>query len=214
MRLMSPNRSANPRRPTYKDKKREETRAKLLAAARQLFAEHGYDDVPVTEIAQEAGVTHSMINVYFGGKPGLLYEIIRENNAPQYGESSQIAAQDKPPTERISDLLLGWARADAEDPRLLAIMQSYSWVWPDETEAENVADRARFKQMIARLVEQGQAEGEIARDVVPDDAARAIFAVYTWGMRGVVFDGKTPEECHAQIMNQLAALLGKPAGAQ
>ena len=77
MRLMSPNRSANPRRPTYKDKKREETRAKLLAAARQLFAEHGYDDVPVTEIAQHAGVTHSMINVYFGGKPGLLYEIIR-----------------------------------------------------------------------------------------------------------------------------------------
>lgn len=204
---MRPARAAPSRRPTLKDKKREETRGRLLAAAKRLFAEYGYDDVPVTEISREAGVTHSMINVYFGGKAGLLYEIVRQNNEPQYLESRRIVEYDKPALDRLSDLLLFWARSDGADPRLLAIMQGFSWVWPPELEAENATDRARHNNLVADLILEAQQGGEISSVADPQLMAEAVFAIYTWGLRGTVFDGLTHDRCHARIMEQVRSIL-------
>ena len=59
------------------------TRAKLIEAARKLFSEYGYEGVSVTDIGKKAGVSHAMIYANFTDKAGLLYEIVRENNAPQ-----------------------------------------------------------------------------------------------------------------------------------
>jgi AcrR family transcriptional regulator len=204
---MKPARSASSRRPTLKDRKREETRGRLVAAAKRLFAEFGYDDVPVTEIAREAGVTHSMINVYFGGKAGLLYEIVRKNNEPQYLESKRIAERDKPALDRLSDMLLFWARTDGADPRLLSIMQGFSWTWPLELEAENASDRARHIDLIAGLVREAQRSGEASAVSDPLLAAEAVFAIYTWGLRGVVFEGITPEQCTARILEHVRSVL-------
>src|SRR6267143_1712012 len=52
------------------------TRDALLAAGAELFAERGYDGVPVTAIAQKAGVNKAMINYHFGGKRKLYLAIV------------------------------------------------------------------------------------------------------------------------------------------
>lgn len=196
-------------RQTAKGQRREETRSKLIAAAKRLFSEHGYDHVSVTEIAREAGVTHSMINVYFGGKAGLLYQIVRENNAPQYDESLAISKGKTPALLRLSNMLRLWIEKDTSDPRLLAIMQSYSWVWPSETEQENAADRARFKALIEDLLQQAQEVGEVEKKIDPQLASQAIFAIYTWGLRGAVFQNQSTDVCHKHILDQVSQLLAK-----
>jgi AcrR family transcriptional regulator len=200
-------RSASSRRQNLKDKRREETRGRLLDAAKRLFAEYGYDDVSVTEIARDAGVTHSMINVYFGGKAGLLYEIVRKNNEPQFDESRRIAEGDKPALDRLSEVLLFWARSDGADPRMLAIMQGFSWVWPSALEAENAADRTRHIEVLVRLIREAKQQGKISSALDPELAAEAVFAIYTWGLRGVVFQGLTPEQCHARFMELVRSAL-------
>src|SRR5256886_13121402 len=52
------------------------TRDALLAAGTELFAERGYDGVPVWAIAQKAGVNKAMINYHFGGKRKLYRAIV------------------------------------------------------------------------------------------------------------------------------------------
>ena len=55
---------------------KEATKAALLAAGVQVFAERGYDAATTREVAQAAGVNEQLIQRYFGGKAGLLLAII------------------------------------------------------------------------------------------------------------------------------------------
>jgi len=54
----------------------EDTRAALITAAREVFAESGYDGATVRGIAQRAGVDPAMVNHWFGGKEGLFGEAV------------------------------------------------------------------------------------------------------------------------------------------
>ncbi len=61
-------------RPTRRRGRRpsgEDTRAALLAAAREVFTEQGYNGATVRAIATRAGVDPAMVNHWFGGKDGL-----------------------------------------------------------------------------------------------------------------------------------------------
>jgi len=48
------------------------TKARILAAARQLFAEVGYAGTGIRDIAALAGVSYTMLGRYYGSKAGLL----------------------------------------------------------------------------------------------------------------------------------------------
>jgi AcrR family transcriptional regulator len=50
----------------------QDTRARLIASAREQFRVHGFDGAGVRAIADGAGVDPALINRYFGGKQGLL----------------------------------------------------------------------------------------------------------------------------------------------
>ncbi|MEU8629759.1 TetR family transcriptional regulator [Streptomyces sp. NPDC048669] len=52
------------------------TRRRLLEAARDLFAERGYEETTVRSIAALAGVNQALLFRYFGSKRGLLTEVV------------------------------------------------------------------------------------------------------------------------------------------
>ncbi|MFJ1930463.1 MULTISPECIES: TetR/AcrR family transcriptional regulator [unclassified Streptomyces] len=52
------------------------TRRRLLEAARDLFAERGYEGTTVRSIAALAGVNQALLFRYFGSKRGLLTEVV------------------------------------------------------------------------------------------------------------------------------------------
>jgi AcrR family transcriptional regulator len=54
-----------------------DTREQLLAAARAVFAERGYDGATVRLIAERAGVDAAMVNHWFGGKDALFTASLR-----------------------------------------------------------------------------------------------------------------------------------------
>jgi AcrR family transcriptional regulator len=71
----------------------EATRGALIAAARRLFTERGYEEVGMEEVVRAAGVTRGALYHHFGGKAGLLdaaYE--------------QLEAES---TERVARIVLG-----------------------------------------------------------------------------------------------------------
>ena len=59
----------------------EETRAKLVRAARRAFAEKGYAAASMDELTAEAGLTRGALYHNFGGKEGLLRAVVEQLDA-------------------------------------------------------------------------------------------------------------------------------------
>ena len=59
----------------------EATRAKLIAAAREAFALHGYAQASMDELTAQAGLTRGALYHHFGGKPGLLAAVVAQMDA-------------------------------------------------------------------------------------------------------------------------------------
>jgi AcrR family transcriptional regulator len=58
----------------------QETRLKILDAARQMLVEHGAGGTSTRSVAEEAGVPLSLVHYHFGGKQGLLLEVLEREN--------------------------------------------------------------------------------------------------------------------------------------
>jgi AcrR family transcriptional regulator len=88
---------------------REATRDALLAAAIEVFAEHGYDAATTRAVASAAGVNEQLIQRYFGGKAGLLLAIIE-----QFGEQEQQCCALPPPCAGVEDEIRGFLEFQLE----------------------------------------------------------------------------------------------------
>ncbi|MGW2838904.1 TetR/AcrR family transcriptional regulator [Streptomyces sp. NPDC001493] len=129
----------------------EASRARLLEAAKDVFAEKGYAGARVQEIADRAGVNKQLINYYFGGKSGIHEELGRQ------WRQSEAELQD--PALPYGELVLGYLRSNFSDPRGVRL-EAWSELTgrPEATEpmAEDLAD-----------IERRQAEGELNDAVSP-----------------------------------------------
>lgn len=83
-------------RPRSQDERSRATRAALIAAARQLFAERGYADVPADEIVAAAGVTRGALYHHFADKRALFEALFREMEAEITEEIAAAAAAAEP----------------------------------------------------------------------------------------------------------------------
>lgn len=55
-----------------------DTKTNILDIAVKLFSAHGYKETSIRTISKEAGVNVSMISYYFGGKDGILKDIVKD----------------------------------------------------------------------------------------------------------------------------------------
>ncbi len=71
----------------------EETRAALIAAARELFTERGYAHTPTEAIVERARVTRGALYYHFKDKAGLFRAVHRETDESLIETIAQIMAK-------------------------------------------------------------------------------------------------------------------------
>jgi len=191
-----------------RDTQRRATRKALLLAAQSLFAEKGFDRTSVTEIGRRAGVSHTLINAYFGCKAGLLAAVVTGTNAGQVQKTHDLLTTPGDPVDRVHEMLEVWAECDLADRRLLAVLHATSWTWDMAAEIAKRQERALFTDALAGLIEQGRQAGRLRHTVASAEVAEALFAIYNWGMRRAVFEEMTPQNAIATLWPQVVAVLG------
>ncbi|HEY1487219.1 MAG TPA: helix-turn-helix domain-containing protein, partial [Micromonosporaceae bacterium] len=96
-------------------------RARILAAAVELFAEQGYDKTSVQEVVERAGVTKGALYHYFSAKDDLLFEIYRSLLAEQMAGLDRIMSERRDPASTVRAIIADLVRTTAEHARAAAV---------------------------------------------------------------------------------------------
>src|SRR5688572_11508399 len=96
--LMARNITAPPQPEAFRGTSKRE---RILRAAVDVFAEHGYFNAKVAQIAKTAGVADGTIYLYFDGKEDLLITIFREHTRNYLQTLEQLMANVNRADERL-----------------------------------------------------------------------------------------------------------------
>jgi AcrR family transcriptional regulator len=179
--------------PAGKLTKGERTRARLVAAAEEVFGEGTYDDASIVEITRRAGVSQGTFYLYFPSKLEVFREVVRDLG---HRLRSQIAVA-------VGDAL---SRAEVERRgfrAFFAFVEDHPELYRIIRQAEFV-DRQSFQQHYRKLAEgytrglaTAMASGEV-RAMDPEVLAYCLMGIgEILGMRWILWDerrSKMPPE--------------------
>lgn len=143
------------------------TREKILKAATQVFAKHGYQGGSVDKISRAAKSVDRMIYYYFGSKEGLFIEVIEGMYRRMNEAEAQLRLRtDDPVTAlgQVIDFVLGYYR---EHPEFITLLNTENLL-----QGRHIKQSPRAAQysspaiaVIADVLAQGQAQGLFRDDL-------------------------------------------------
>ncbi len=137
------------------------TRDALLAAGAELFAERGYDGVPVTAIAQKAGVNKAMINYHFGGKRKLYLAIVSATFTEIVAGVEKLAESRRPAPEVLRELIaVVGETATRRHPHFCSMMLREVVAGGTHLDPELIDKPARILGAVQRIVARGVGDGD------------------------------------------------------
>ena len=141
-------------------------REAILRAGIKVFAEKGFFNSKVADVAKAAGVADGTVYLYFKGKDDILHSIFDRAMAEFIGEdpADQLA--------KIAELHLSRLGADRE---LAVVFQIELRGSTKFMEAFSAAAFAEYLQIIRKTIESGQNAGLFRGDVKPIVAAKMFY---------------------------------------
>lgn len=165
----------------------------ILDAAVKVFAQKGFFQAKVNEIAREAGVADGTIYLYFKGKDDLLISIFEEKMREVLARFRIAIAQEKDARSRLECLIRMHLAEFQAYPDLAAVFQvelrqSSRFI----REYRNVELR-KYLDLIGEIIKEGQEEGVFRQDIPSGIIKRFIFGtldevVSTWVLSGKNYD--------------------------
>jgi TetR/AcrR family fatty acid metabolism transcriptional regulator len=152
-------------------------RERILRAAVDVFAEFGYFNAKVAQIAKAAGVADGTIYLYFDGKEDLLTTVFREYTRNYLRALEQQMANINRAEERLRIAIRHHLETLGRDRALAVVSQvelRHSLKFMSLLSQEEIAD---YLNIIRKIVESGQEEGVFRRTVHPQLVAKAVFGV-------------------------------------
>ena len=156
--------------------RRAETRERIVTAARELIADGGYVAAPVAAVADRAGVAVGTVYRHFPSKSDLFTEVFREASQHEVDAMSEaIHETSGPAAERVAAGIDVFARRALRGKRL-------AWALLAEpvdpaVEAERLQVRHSDRDLMAEVISEGIAAGDLPEQDVDATAAALIGAI-------------------------------------
>jgi AcrR family transcriptional regulator len=193
------------------------TRAKLLEAAEQVFAECGYSEASIVRITEAAGVAQGTFYLYFSSKLEIFEELVEDLNRRVRHAMTEAAADATSRIESERAGFHGFFEFTAQHPALYRIVREAEFVSPS-------ALRLHYTRIVDGYIaglDAARENGEVG-DVDPAIVAWILMGIGEMvGMRWVLWGSdaggaaggtsRVPDEVFEQMMRFIQRGLGAPA---
>jgi AcrR family transcriptional regulator len=152
----------------------ERTRKTLIAAARSVFEQRGFDGTRMGDIAEAAGVSHGTVYTWFATKEELLHAVVDSIAGALY--SSLSVPEATSPMERVSIANERYLAAYRETARLLEVVEQAA-VSDASFRAVLANLRTTHVQRVAKTIRRWQREGAADASIDPQVGAAALCAM-------------------------------------
>jgi AcrR family transcriptional regulator len=147
----------------------EARRRAMLQAAAELISERGYGDTRIADVAKRAGTSSGLVIYYFGTRDRLLVDALRFSEEAYYEAASTLLDEQRDFRKRLS-MLVEWSCV----PELPGEVHGSWGLWLDlwstalrhpEVREARVELDSRWRDLIERIVCEGQESGDVGKDV-------------------------------------------------
>jgi AcrR family transcriptional regulator len=189
-------------KPGLRERKKQQTREKIEEVALKLFAERGYDETTLAEIADAADVSPRTIFSYFESKEDILF-----CEEPSLYDKLEQALDQRPPgtttVDVLRELVAGFTAPDEQAVLRKKVIE--------RTESLRLSARARagsFEELIAKSIQRdlGSADSDDFRTVLITASVSAAFGELRERMQKGLVDPASHTEALA-ILDQVVEFL-------
>jgi AcrR family transcriptional regulator len=163
-----------------RSRKGEETRARLLTAAKETFEEHGFVEARISDIAKRAGLSsHGAFYHYFDSKEQILRELAEELDdrlSEPMGSVILAPDSDASPRTRLVTALRQHLQSYREEARIMGVVEQLAR-YDEGVAAVRFARIRRHRDEIAHSVRHLQRRGAADPTIDPVIAAAALGAM-------------------------------------
>lgn len=190
-----------------RQERKQATRARVLAAARDLFDEIGYEETTVRMLAERAGVSVGSVFTTFAGKAELLSHVMGGRVEALQAELEQLTPHLRGPTvDRLRSIMAVHYGFETRRLRLFVAYVAASFTWSREGGMTPIGRNARFRGMLAEALAGGVARGEVRPEIDPELFIDTLLAAYVWNYRRAAQDGADAPALIAEMDRQIGLL--------
>jgi AcrR family transcriptional regulator len=177
-----------------RERSKRERQDRIIMAARNMFAEYGYDATTLRQVAERAGLGLGTLFNYISDKRDLIYLVFNREVSVACDAALLAPRPWQSFTEKILSMVEPNYRLFGSEPVLSRILLSEILQHtPGLHLAEHTAIRDRFIRGIEEVVTEAQQSGEIASTENPKLIARHIFFSYSAALRWWLSASEAPE---------------------
>lgn len=189
------------------DEHRSQTRAALLSAAREIIESEGTADIPLADVALEAGVGRTTFYDYFTDRDDLIASLVETELPNVIQELIESVSRDLPPVERLAALAVKTVEFVADDRVFGVILhQEVGRLGPDAQARIREAHSGLATELMSLYME-GVRTG-LLRAMPPHIAGRLIGDTVMSGARLLIDRVASREEVAQQVRSFLLGGLG------
>jgi AcrR family transcriptional regulator len=195
------------------------TRERVLAAARELFLEHGWTRTTARGIAARAGVSLDTVYAAAGRKPQIMLELVEQAIS---GQDHAVPAEARDYVQAVRRATGARAKIEiyaaalaAVLPRLAPLVQVLREAAPADADCarlwQGIADRRAANMLL--FAQDLRATGELRRDLTNEDVADLVWSTNAPEYFQLLADrGWTPERYRNLVVDLWSrVLLARPA---
>ena len=147
----------------------------IIDAAVRVFARNGYYNSRVSDIAREAGIASGTIYLYFRTKDEILVTMFREKMAAWVGHVREQIREEVDVVAKVRRLVALHFGVLERDPALAEVVQIELRQGQKFFRGASAHEISAYFELIASVLEEGQAAGVFRRDVAVKTAVKVLF---------------------------------------